>query len=111
MSRPKRKKTPTEIELTPLTGPDYAQLVRALTGLLSAGTERLAFSIPDLVNVVGLSRGYLIGVMDDGRLVALKADSRTIVLRTDLLRFLENLPVRPPKAAVTHTSSSRSGGP
>ncbi len=73
---------------------------RDVAGMLRRGMyERLAYSVDELVDVLGLSRGFIFIVMDDGRLVAHKADGRTIVLRDDAVLFLRALPIREPKKA------------
>lgn len=52
---------------------------------------RLAMSVPEAVVASGLSRTSLYEAIKSGDLVARKFGSRTVILREDLLRFLNNL--------------------
>ena len=54
--------------------------------------EVLAYRVADLVRVVGLGRTMLYGAIRDGDLKARKYRSATLVLREDLVMFLEGLP-------------------
>ena len=60
--------------------------------------EKLAYSIPEFCEVVGLKRSTVYEEIKDGRLIARKARGRTIILPTDARNYLLNLPAI--KAAV-----------
>lgn len=51
----------------------------------------LAMSVPEAVMASGLSRTSLYEAIKAGDLIAKKFGSRTVILREDLLRFLNNL--------------------
>lgn len=53
--------------------------------------EILALRIPEAVNVSGLSRSKLYDEIKSGRLRAIKAGGRRLILRTDLEAFFERL--------------------
>jgi hypothetical protein len=55
--------------------------------------ERLAYRVADLPNVVGLGRTLFYDAIRSGHLRARKYRSGTLVLRSDLIMFLENLPI------------------
>jgi excisionase family DNA binding protein len=82
------------------------RLWERVPGALGRHPERLAYSVDELVEVIGVSRGFLFNLIDDGRLVARKLDGRTLILKSDLVRFLESLPVRPPKTKANCASAS-----
>lgn len=52
-----------------------------------------ALSIPDAANYVGLSRAGIYNIIRAGGIPVRKIGARSIVLREDLDRFLEALPV------------------
>ena len=68
---------------------------------------RLAYTIPEAVLASGLSRSMLYIAIGRGALRARKCGSRTLILDSDLRRFLRSLP----HFSVTNTPSnaSRSG--
>lgn len=77
-----------------LTGYDIARLAEQVARrIIEARGDNLAFSVQEAARVSGLGRTKLYESIRDGRLVARKFGSRTIVLRTDLKQFLEDLPV------------------
>lgn len=53
---------------------------------------RLSYSIEEAVVASGLSRSYLYEAIRDGRLVASKAGSRTLLMTEDLHAFISSLP-------------------
>jgi excisionase family DNA binding protein len=55
-------------------------------------TTRAAYSIAETLALTGLGRDKLYRLINEGRLPARKAGRRTLVLATDLQRFLETLP-------------------
>ena len=55
-------------------------------------TEKLAYTIPEAVEVSGRSRTALYAAFKTGELIARKNGARTIVLASDLRHWLENLP-------------------
>lgn len=62
-------------------------------------TEKLAFRISEVVLVTGLPRSTIYELIGAGLLPARKVGMRTLVLRDDLLRFLESLPEKLPGGA------------
>lgn len=54
--------------------------------------QRLAFSIAEAVGISGIGRTALFSEIKAGRLVARKCGRRTIILASDLARWLEALP-------------------
>jgi hypothetical protein len=54
--------------------------------------QTLAYSIPRLVKVTGLGRSTIYEAIGHGNLTARKCGRRTIVLRTDALKWLRALP-------------------
>jgi hypothetical protein len=54
---------------------------------------KLAYSMPEAVEVTGISRSMLYEEIGAGRLIARKRGSSTIILATDLNDFLTALPV------------------
>jgi excisionase family DNA binding protein len=55
-------------------------------------THRAAYSIAETLALTGLGRDKLYRMINAGQLPARKAGRRTLVLATDLQRFLEDLP-------------------
>jgi len=55
-------------------------------------TRRAAYSIAEVMLQSGLGRDTIYKAINSGRLPARKVGRRTIVLTTDLQRFLEALP-------------------
>lgn len=58
--------------------------------------DKAAFSINEVVNQSGLSRTTVYEAMNDGSLIARKHGRRVLILRADLLRWLEDLPTIEP---------------
>jgi hypothetical protein len=56
-------------------------------------TDVLAYRVPDLPRVAGLGRTMFYDAIRSGELKARKYRSATLVLRSDLIAFLEALPV------------------
>ena len=54
--------------------------------------EKLAYTIPEAVEVSGRSRTSLYGSFKSGKLIARKDGTRTVILASDLRSWLENLP-------------------
>jgi excisionase family DNA binding protein len=59
------------------------------TGLV---LEKLGFSIDEFCKLSGLGRTFIYQAIADGKLVARKAGSRTILLPPDARAYLEGLP-------------------
>jgi len=55
--------------------------------------NRRAYSIPEVMCVLGLCRDSVYKLIREGRLPARKIGRRTVVLETDLQAFLEGLPM------------------
>jgi excisionase family DNA binding protein len=49
-------------------------------------------TIPEAVQVSGIGRSKLYECIADGALIARKVGAKTIILRSDLMSFMENLP-------------------
>jgi len=58
----------------------------------SAHTERLAYTLKEVSDLVGLSRSALYEAIGDGHLRAVKCGRRTLVLSQDLQDWLGKLP-------------------
>ena len=56
-------------------------------------TGRAAYSIAEVMLQSGLGRDTIYKAINSGRLPARKVGRRTIVLATDMQRFLESLPM------------------
>ena len=54
--------------------------------------EKLAFTIPEAVEVSGRSRTALYAAFKTGELIGRKQGARTVILASDLRNWLENLP-------------------
>jgi excisionase family DNA binding protein len=54
--------------------------------------QREGLSIPEACEVAGVGRTRLYAAIGSGELVARRYGKRRIILRSDLRRFLENLP-------------------
>jgi hypothetical protein len=59
---------------------------------LPAAKDKIAFTIKEAVRASGLSRSMLYVAIGDGALRARKCGARTVILETDLRRFLRSLP-------------------
>jgi excisionase family DNA binding protein len=55
-------------------------------------TGRAAFSVPEIMVQIGLSRDNVYRLIREGRLKARKVGRRTLVTNTDLQEFLQALP-------------------
>ncbi|MGH6660981.1 MAG: helix-turn-helix domain-containing protein [Rhodospirillales bacterium] len=55
-------------------------------------TDAICFTIPAAVAASGIGRSAIYQALADGRLKAKKNGRRTLILKTDLERFLESLP-------------------
>jgi excisionase family DNA binding protein len=62
---------------------------------ISASVEREGLSILEASALAGIGRTKIYEAIKDGSLPARKYGRRTIVLRTDVFRFLEALPATP----------------
>jgi excisionase family DNA binding protein len=56
-------------------------------------SDRAAFSIAEVIARTGLGRDTVYGLIRDGQLVARKVGRRTLVVNSDLEKFLTSLPV------------------
>jgi excisionase family DNA binding protein len=56
-------------------------------------SDRAAFSIAEVIARTGLGRDKVYGLIRDGQLVARKVGRRTLVVSSDLEKFLTYLPV------------------
>jgi excisionase family DNA binding protein len=54
--------------------------------------QREGLSIPEACEIAGVGRTRIYAAIAAGDLIARKFGRRRIILRSDLLRFLENLP-------------------
>ena len=54
--------------------------------------NREALAISEVVEVSGLRRGKIFELIAEGALPARKAGTRTLILRSELISFLQNLP-------------------
>jgi excisionase family DNA binding protein len=63
--------------------------------------EKVGFSIPEACHVSSCGRSKLYESLATGELAARKLGKRTIILREDLLRFLDSLPVANAKPPAT----------
>jgi excisionase family DNA binding protein len=59
---------------------------------MTTTTARAAYSIAETLALTGLGRDKLYSLINKGELPARKAGRRTLVLASDLQRFLETLP-------------------
>ena len=84
------------------TGRRIGRLVSELKTLNGGLPPRdpLAVAIPEAVRLSGLSRSELYRRMGDGRIQAVKAGTRTLVLMESLRAHLESLP-----RAIFHTAA------
>ena len=61
--------------------------------------HREGLSIPEAVELSGIGRSKLYQFIAEGTLTARKVGAKTIILRHDLMKFLENLPMVGAEAA------------
>jgi excisionase family DNA binding protein len=59
--------------------------------------DRLAYSIPDVCRLLGISQATLHRTLARGDLRSVRMVGRTLILRNDLAQFLEGLPPRQPQ--------------
>jgi len=57
--------------------------------------ERLAYSLKEVAEMLGLSEGHLRNEHKRGKLKFSKSSDRTLILATELHRYLTELPERP----------------
>jgi hypothetical protein len=70
-----------------------SKLERAAPGtVLSNDDAKLAFTMTEAARVSGLSRSLLYVEIGRGTLTARKCGARTVILKSELWRFLHNLP-------------------
>jgi excisionase family DNA binding protein len=55
-------------------------------------SEPLAYRIKDAARLLGMGKSKLFELIADGRLPARKIGGATVILRTDLISFLEHAP-------------------
>ncbi len=55
--------------------------------------RKLAYSIPELAKQTSICRNNIYAALNDGSLVGRKWGSRTIIIRTDAVRWLKSLPL------------------
>jgi excisionase family DNA binding protein len=60
--------------------------------MTTTASNRAAYSIAETLALTGLGRDKLYKVIREGKLTARKCGRRTVVLASDLQRFLEDLP-------------------
>jgi len=54
--------------------------------------QKLSVTIPDAVDMTGISRSSLYKLFSEGKITARKSGTRTLVLVEDLKRYVESLP-------------------
>jgi excisionase family DNA binding protein len=69
--------------------------------------QPIAMTIRDAVKVSGLSRSKIYAELKDGRLRALKAGGRTLILRAELERYFERLSNQSPQQAAAPAVTRR----
>jgi len=57
--------------------------------------ERLAYSLKEVAEMLGVSQGHLRNEHKRGKLKFSKSSDRTLILATELQRYLSELPERP----------------
>jgi hypothetical protein len=60
--------------------------------------QRLAYTIPEAAEASTLGQTSIYKAIKDGRLIARKCGTRTIVTHPNLTSFLDNLPIETKKA-------------
>jgi hypothetical protein len=85
----------------------------AWSGDSAAAGRKIAHTIPEAVLASGLSRSLLYLAIGRGELRARKCGARTVILDSDLRRFLRNLPAlvaeQPPPEIGGSQSGNRDG--
>ncbi|TIM06405.1 MAG: helix-turn-helix domain-containing protein [Mesorhizobium sp.] len=56
-------------------------------------TMRISATIPEAVEMTGLSRSALYRLFNEGKITPRKNRKRTLILVEDLRRYVENLPI------------------
>jgi excisionase family DNA binding protein len=69
-----------------------SKVERAVARGVQADSHKLAFTIKEAARATGLSRSLLYVAIGRGALRARKCGARTLILNTDLRRFLRSLP-------------------
>ena len=59
---------------------------------MQVNIHREGLSIPEAVELSGIGRSTLYKYIAEGALIARKVGAKTIILRSDLMEFLANLP-------------------
>ena len=78
--------------------PPYSlRIHRRSLGAMEDNVNRIAVSIPEAAEMVGLSRAYLYGAVKAGQLRAKKAGKRSLVAVADLRDFYGGLPDKDPR--------------
>lgn len=72
---------------------DVARILTILQNGNSAATDRreLAYRLPEAAQIAGLSRSTLYKLIKEGKLRASKSGRRTLILKTELERFLREM--------------------
>ena len=65
----------------------------------NAAVEKLGLTIAEAAFAAGIGRSRLYEAISDGQLTARKFGARTVILRSDLDRFLDALPAMKGEAA------------
>jgi hypothetical protein len=58
--------------------------------------RKIAYSVDDIVKLVGIGRSLLFEELAAGRILAKKIGRRTVILETDLSAWLKSLPEKGP---------------
>jgi excisionase family DNA binding protein len=66
--------------------------------MLRPALEKLAFTVPEAAALSSLGQTSIYKAIRQGRLRIRKSGTRTIIMRTDLVSFLETLPDEPERA-------------
>lgn len=60
------------------------------SGLSDDNAAKLAYSVPEAVKATSLGRTYIYGKIAEGALRSRKIGNRRVILRADLIEFLQN---------------------
>jgi excisionase family DNA binding protein len=63
-----------------------------MSSIQPQATGRAALSVPEVMAATGLGRDKVYALIRDGQLIAKKCGRRTLIVASDLQRFLEELP-------------------